>query len=489
MTHMQPADIRRRLNHPVIDSDGHWVELQSIFLDYLAETAGPKFVDDYRRLGRTPGGTPRALEWYGLSEKQRNDRRLKRPGPWVVPAETEYRAAVHIPGRYYDRLDDWGIDVGLVYPTLGIMLPQTQEADVRRAAVRAYNTMAADMFRPYSDRLVPAAVIPLNHPDEAIEALEHAASIGLKLAMMNGAVTRPLEVDAEWQSDPTRRRTYIDCIGMDSPYDYDPVWKKCVELKFAVTNHEGAHNWPDRKSPTSHTMNHLGHFAEGNQYFARGLFMGGVTQRHPKLNFGFLEGGVSWACQLLLDLESHWDKRNSKTLQQRLKPTLVNTEKLRSLFEHYAKDYPRFNKILDDVGEGKVDWVERDLTLKEMADRDANLNDFPFLKIDNIDDVYRLFSENFYFGCEADDPMNALAFDKKYSKALKPVLGSDIGHWDVVDPMEVMPEAWEMVEEGRMDEEQFCEFAFINPVKLHGGMNKDFFKGTIVEDKVNKILK
>ena len=35
---------------------------------------------------------------------------------------------------------------------------------------------------------------------------------------------------------------------------------------------------------------------------------------------------------------------------------------------------------------------------------------------------------------------------------------SDIGHWDVPDIREVLPEAWELVEHGHIDEEVFCAF-------------------------------
>ena len=55
-----------------------------------------------------------------------------------------------------------------LYPTLGLggflganrVQGAGLGADLRRCCVRAYNTMAADMFREYSDRMTPAAIIP-----------------------------------------------------------------------------------------------------------------------------------------------------------------------------------------------------------------------------------------------------------------------------------------------------------------------------------------
>ncbi|MBV8084840.1 MAG: amidohydrolase, partial [Chloroflexi bacterium] len=97
-----------------------------------------------------------------------------------------------------------------------------------------------------------------------------------------------------------------------------------------------------------------------------------------------------------------------------------------------------------------------------------------------------LYSKNFYFGCEADDPGNAWAFDSRMPARLKALLGSDIGHWDVTDYTEVLPEVWEMVEDELLSEQDVKELCFTNPMELHTRMNPDFFKGTIAEAAVAK---
>jgi hypothetical protein len=105
--------------------------------------------------------------------------------------------------------------------------------------------------------------------------------------------------------------------------------------------------------------------------------------------------------------------------------------------------------------------------------------------IDGPDDIRRLFARNFYFGCEADDAMTAIAFDEKLGLQLKPVLGSDIAHFDVVDATEVLDEAYELVEDGHITEANFREFTFSNVVQLYRGMNPSFFTGTVVETEAD----
>jgi hypothetical protein len=53
----------------------------------------------------------------------------------------------------------------------------------------------------------------------------------------------------------------------------------------------------------------------------------------------------------------------------------------------------------------------------------------------------------FYFGCEADDPSNVWAFNARANPLgarLNAIFSSDIGHFDVPDMTEVVPEAYEM---------------------------------------------
>jgi hypothetical protein len=68
------------------------------------------------------------------------------------------------------------------------------------------------------------------------------------------------------------------------------------------------------------------------------------------------------------------------------------------------------------------------------------------------------------------------------------MIGSDISHWDVVDMTEPVEEAYEMVEHGRITEDNFRDFTFTNPVTLHAGMSPDFFKGTVVEKQAAAVM-
>ena len=139
-----------------------------------------------------------------------------------------------MPALMYERLDEFGLDFAILYPTSGLGIPRIADDEARIAASRAFNIYQAELFAPFSDRMTPAAVIPMHSPEEAIAELEHAVGeLGLKVVMLNSMIERPFE-----ESDSSRY--WFDYIGLDSAYDYDPVWQKCCELGVSPTFHKGS---------------------------------------------------------------------------------------------------------------------------------------------------------------------------------------------------------------------------------------------------------
>ena len=49
MASSKSAAVRARLDHPVVDGDGHWLEPIPIFLDYLRDLAGPSVVEKFEK--------------------------------------------------------------------------------------------------------------------------------------------------------------------------------------------------------------------------------------------------------------------------------------------------------------------------------------------------------------------------------------------------------------------------------------------------------
>src|SRR5580704_7206402 len=164
--HHKPSDIKAKLNHPIIDGDGHWVEYDPVFAEQMRKVGGDKAADGFLA---SMNATRDALVM-GVPERRR--RRVAMPGFWTrQTANTFDRATAMIPHMLYERLDEIGSDFAIVYPTAGLRLPRIKDDETRRAVIRAYNIVSADYFKDLSDRMTPAAIIPMHHPEEAIAEL------------------------------------------------------------------------------------------------------------------------------------------------------------------------------------------------------------------------------------------------------------------------------------------------------------------------------
>ena len=238
-----------------------------------------------------------------------------------------------MPSLLYERLDELGIDFAVMYPSAGLVFPHVRSEKNRRAACRAMNRYSAEMFGPHADRLTPAAVVPLHTPEEGIEALEHAVcELGLKTALIPSFVERPVPAGSK-----TPYNVWFDTFGLDSAYDYDPFWRRAVELGVSLASHSATMGIGFRRSPTNYAYNHIGHFAAAGEALAKSLVMGGVTRRVPGLRVALLEGGVHWAVGLLGDLVSHWEKRNIEAVKTYDPRRIDVAEIARLLAKHGAR--------------------------------------------------------------------------------------------------------------------------------------------------------
>ncbi|MDQ1521560.1 MAG: hypothetical protein QOI55_2633 [Actinomycetota bacterium] len=461
------SEIRAQIDHPIIDGDGHVIEYLPLVRDILVEVGGSSVAEGFDLVVNSGQLTQM------LTAAQRRELALMRLPWWGIPTRnTLDRATAMLPGLLHERLDQIGIDVAIAYPTYGLTAIHLTDNELRPALSRAFNVYVAEVYAPYRDRILPVACIPTFTPDEAIAELEYAVGeLGLRAVMMGGAIPRPFP----GADSPGAR--WIDGLGHASIHDYTPMWEKCVELGVSPTFHSTGAGWGARTSPTNYVFNHIGNFAAAGELTARSLFFGGVPMRFPQLRFAFLEGGAAWACNLLSDLLGHWEKRNRGAIGQ-YDPAALDRTQLAALFAQHAEG--RMRERVDRLADG-LNMLSEPVGGVDVVD------EFAESQIVGPDDIVKIFTGQYFFGCEADDPMTALAFDRArnpYGAQLPAVFASDIGHWDVPDFTRVVCEAWELVEKEHLDLAAFRAFTFDNPVALWTGTNPNFFAGTIVDDAV-----
>jgi predicted TIM-barrel fold metal-dependent hydrolase len=449
--------LREKLDHPVVDADGHLIESLSVLSEYVRRIGGAD----------APASVFRALREAitGLGDASRGDGR----GPWWgVTNNARDLACVMSPRLLAERMEEIGLDFAVLYPTVGLVFPTIHDDELRQLACRALNTMNAELAGPCSRRMTVAAAIPMHTPGEAVAELEHSVrALGLKAASIPPGVGRPLAAHPE--AFPAAQ--LVDRFGIDSAHDYDPVWRAFVDLGVAVTSHGavGLRNLEcGRRSASSYVFNHIGAHAFQQGELAKSLVLGGVPRRFPRLAFGFLEGGAGWACDLLHHLEEHYEKRNAKGLES-YDPALLDREALRAELAHAG-----FPSSGDDVP-GARGEKERPSWARD---------EFEASGLEDEDQLVQMFASQFFLGCEADDRSVYRALDGRgnaFGLRLNAIFSSDIGHWDVPDLSRVVLESRRLVDESLLEEADYRAFAFASPARLHLSMNPRFFEGTAVE--------
>jgi predicted TIM-barrel fold metal-dependent hydrolase len=467
--------LRARLNHPVVDGDGHIIESMANFYRYLAKIGGDDMPDHYREEIRA-----RPMSTTGDRERWE-----PKAAWWAVPNDARDLATVMAPKLLHERMDELGLDFALLYPSLGLTLHTIQDEKVRRTALRALNTINAEAVAPYQDRMTSVSMIPMHTPEEAVDEIEYVATkMDVKACVIPAGVARAVPALQERHPGVFPYACRMDCYGLDSEYDYSPVWEALRKYRVAGTFHGAPavrYLQIGRRSPTSYMHNHILAHAQQQTDLCLSLVLGGVPKRYPDVTFAFLEGGAGWAADLLHGIEEHYEKRNAEGIAN-YDPSKLDRRTMGELLARYAPELIAANG--DRGGSGSA-------AAPSPADY-AQYDEFRESLLESEDDLADMFGRQFYFGCEADDMSVYRALDAKGNPMgvrLKAFFSSDIGHWDVPDISSVLLESHQLVDKGLISDADYRDFVFTYPAGLHLSMNPHFFDGTPVESAAKELAR
>ena len=159
--------IRARIKHPILDADGHTLEFLPAVRDHVIALGGADMAKEFDQVFAV------GAVGQDLSDEEKRALGLFKMTWWGFPARnTLDRATAHLPRLLYQRLDEIGLDYAIIYPTQGLGGLMMPSAETRQVFCRAFNHYYADEFCEFNDRMTPAALIPMQTPDEAVLELE-----------------------------------------------------------------------------------------------------------------------------------------------------------------------------------------------------------------------------------------------------------------------------------------------------------------------------
>ena len=312
-------------------------------------------------------------------------------------------------------------------------------------------------------------------PDEAIEELEYAVQqLGFKAVLIASFVRRPVASVERSAARSPLQATWVDSFGLDSLYDYDPFWARCLELGVSPAAHSGAVGWDGHRSPSNYMFNHLGLLRDARR---DALPFALPRRRHESIP------------------EASPRAPRGRRLVGRppLRTTSSATGRSAIPSRSSTTTPPSFDREL---------WNELFAARRRAAassPRDPTSTSSPSASHDR---ARRTVDEFAACGLATDDDIPSASSRTSSSAArptircpprlrhalapggepLRAIFGSDVGHWDVPDMRDVLHEAYELVEEGRLDAKQFRDFTFENAARFYTDTNPGFFEGTAIAE-------
>ena len=288
----------------IVDADTHQMEPLTMWETHIE----PRFKTQGPRLEKIDGRQAITVEGESLT----NEGKYPFSTPEFLAAlmrgmqrfERARGAAFSAPSRLQD-MDEQGVDVQILYPTVGGQLlgREFRDPELLAACCRAYNDWSAAYCQAAPQRLRWAAMLPVQDIDLAVAEARRAAA--------NGAVLFYI------RPNPIKGRNLYH-------HDYFPLWAEIERLDKPISIHDsGSPHLPsygDRMD--THTSGHIIAHPFEAMVAMMSLIWGGVFERFPRLTVVHVEADAGWVPYWLQRMEQHYEfSGNAEHPDLKLRPT------------------------------------------------------------------------------------------------------------------------------------------------------------------------
>jgi len=258
-----------------ISADSHIIEPPECFLDFIDPAfreRAPKLVT--RESGR---GDAYIVEGFPI-ELALNTLAAAGKQPEEIKAEGDSFSAIHRsswdPSLRLADQDADGVGAEVIYPTIGMLICNVDDADYKNACMHAYNRWLQTYVATDPTRLIGLGQTAVRSVAEAVADFQRIKEMGFKGVMMPGR--------------PATEFDYDDA-------QFDPLWRASVELDLPISFHiltsSKTAGWDNR-----------GPYINGFQAIIRGcqdiigmFIYSGVFMRNPALKLVCVEADAGWA--------------------------------------------------------------------------------------------------------------------------------------------------------------------------------------------------
>lgn len=206
---------------------------------------------------------------------------------------TELDYNVHDPSTLLPRMEEFGIDAGILAPSLSSNIATVRNSRFAAALINGYNNWLLDTFLREDNGLYGTILVSGHRPEKSAEEIHRLAGeermVGVQLPA-TGLVPPPGDVSYDPIFEATQEHDLPLCMhGVNGSFSVSfPVQRRWNQTY--IENHTLAH-------PFSHMWN------------VTSMILEGVPERFPDLQFVLQEAGISWVPYLTWRLDDEYLKR------------------------------------------------------------------------------------------------------------------------------------------------------------------------------------
>ncbi len=233
----------------------------------------------------------------GATAASQAGQRFEDPSKLGGPSTMEdVRPGSYIPEEHVKDLDIDGVDVSIIYPTVGGVLYSVPDSELLTAVTAIYNDWLAEFCQANPRRLKGIAMLNVDDVTTSVKELERSAKLGLA----GGFIT----------VYPPEGR------GYDLP-EYEPLWAAAQDLGTPLSLHIASNRpGPGQEFASSEksalvkpsTLANADHWVRVS---LGDMIYSGVFERYPCLQVGSIEHELSWVPHFLDRIDFTYSQRPS----------------------------------------------------------------------------------------------------------------------------------------------------------------------------------
>ena len=218
----------------------------------------------------------------------------------ITRTQDDVRPGGYIPEEHAKDMDIDGVDVSIVYPTVGLLLYSVPDSALMTEIFRTYNDWLGEFCNAIPSRLKGIAMINVDDVGQGVKEIERCHKMGLAGAMITAY--------------PPEERPY------HLP-EYEPLWSAAEDLGIPL----GLHIATNRPSPgqefgvgEERVRTRPSFLANADHWVRMSLgdmIFSGVFERHPNLQIGAVEFELSWVPHFLDRIDYTYTQRTQEALK------------------------------------------------------------------------------------------------------------------------------------------------------------------------------